>query len=354
VNHVAIDLGSRESQICVRAADGTLLTEARWPTRSLAKYLSKLPASRVVMETCAEAFQVADVAQKSGHEVVVVPGMLVRALGVGARGLKNDVRDARNLSEASCRMAKLPSVHIPSARSRELKAVCGMRDALVGARTKLVNTVRGWLRGQALGRLSPGCVLTFPRRIKALLERQERPLPAFVARQLETIDLLTQQVLQADRELEKDAKGDSLCRRLMSVPGVGPVTALRFLAAIDEIQRFPHAHAVGSYLGLTPGEDSSSEKQRTTSITKAGAKHLRWCLVQAAWTIRRTRKDDPISQWAKEIEGRRGKAIATVAVARKIAGILFALWRDGTTYQANKAAAARPTQAPAPVTNATV
>jgi len=345
MDHVAIDLGSRESQICVRAADGTVLREARWPTRSLGKYLSKLPASRVVMETCAEAFQVADAAQQSGHEVVVVPAMLVRALGVGARGLKSDVRDARALSEASCRMAKLPSVHIPSARSRELKTVCGMRDALVGARTKLVNTVRGWLRAQALGRPSAGCVLTFPRRIKALLEKQNRPLPIFVTRQLDTIDLLTQQVVQADRELEKEAKGDALCRRLMSVPGVGPLTALRFLAAIDEIERFPHAHAVGSYLGLTPGEDSSSQKQRTTSITKAGAKHLRWCLVQAAWTLRRTRKDDPISVWAKQIEVRRGKAIATVAVARKIAGILFALWRDGTVYQASKAAAPVP---PAP------
>lgn len=348
MNHVAIDLGSRESQICVRSADGTVLTEDRWPTRSLGKYLAKLPASRVVMETCAEAFQVADVAQESGHEVVVVPGMLVRALGVGARGLKNDVRDARNLSEASCRMAKLPSVHIPSARSRELKTVCGMRDALVGARTKVLNTVRGWLRAQALGRPSAGCVLTFPRRIKALLEKHHRPLPGFVARQLATIDHLTEQVVQADRELEQDAKSDPVCRRLMSVPGVGPVTALRFLAAIDEIKRFTNAHSVRSYLGLTPGENSSSERQRTTSITKAGAKHLRWCLVQAAWTARRTRKDDPMSLWAKQIEIRRGKAIATVALASKIAGILFALWRDGNSYQASRSAAA-PAEIPAPV-----
>jgi transposase len=324
------------------------MAEEKLPTRSLPKYLAKLPASQVVMETCGEAFRVADAALEAGHRVTVVPTVLVRALGVGARGLKNDVRDARNLSEASCRMAKLPSVHIPSARSRELKTLCGMRDALVGSRTKLVNTVRGWLRGQTLGQPSAGCALTFSRRIRTLLEKRERPVPSYVARQLIAIDDLTKQIAESDRELEKAATSDALCQRLMSVPGVGPQTALRFLSAIDEIKRFSHAHAVQSYVGLTPGENSSSLRQRTTSITKAGAKQLRWCLVQAAWTIRRTRKDDPISQWAQQIELRRGKAIATVAMARKIAGILFALWRDGTIYQAKKAVAvAPPPEAPA-------
>lgn len=346
MDHVAIDLGSKESQICVRTMNGTVSSEARWPTRSLGKYLAKLPASRVVMETCAEAFQVADLARQAGHEVVVVPAMLVRALGVGARGLKNDVRDARNLSEASCRMAKLPSVHLPSPRSRELKTVCGMRDALVATRTKLVNTVRGWIRAQAFGQVTVGCLSTFPSRVKVLLEKHTRPLPPFVVRQLMTIDFLTQQIAQADRELEHEAKSDPLCRRLMTVPGVGPITALRFLAALDEIKRFPNAHAVQSYLGLTPGENSSSERHRTTSITKAGAKQLRWCLVQAAWTARRTRKDDPMSLWAMQIELRRGKAIATIALARKMAGILFALWRDDTSYQPSRTAAA-PTVTPA-------
>src|SRR5689334_9563359 len=104
MNHVAIDLGGRESQICVRSSDGAIIAEDRWPTRSLKKYLEKLSPSRVVVETCAEAFGVADMARAAGHDAVVVPATLVRALGVGARRLKNDVRDARNLSEASCRI----------------------------------------------------------------------------------------------------------------------------------------------------------------------------------------------------------------------------------------------------------
>jgi hypothetical protein len=132
MNHVAIDLGGRESQICVRQPDGQILEENRCSTLSLRNYLSGLDRSKVVVETCAEAFKVADWATAAGHEVTVVPATLVRALGVGARGVKNDVRDARNLSEASCRMQTLPRVYVPSAASRELKSVCALRDCLVG------------------------------------------------------------------------------------------------------------------------------------------------------------------------------------------------------------------------------
>jgi transposase len=342
MDHVAIDLGGRESQICVRRSDGTIVTEERWPTRSLRKYLARLAKSRVVVETCAEAFGVADAARETGHEAVVVPATLVRALGVGARGLKNDVRDARNLSEASCRMASLPSVHIPSQISRDRKMFCGMREALVASRTKLINTVRGWLRGQALGLLKAGASETFPGRMRRLLEKHDRVAPSCVERQLETIDHLNQQIAAADQDLEALAKSDPSCKQLMSVPGVGPLTAVRFLSAIDEIGRFPDAHAVQSYIGLTPGEHSSSDHKRNTSITKAGSRQLRWCLVQAAWCAQRTRPLDPMVLWAKAIAERRGKGIATVALARKLAGILYALWRHGTTYEASRASAAAP------------
>jgi transposase len=92
------------------------------------------------METCAEAFRVADAALLLGHQVRIVPATLVRSLGVGARRIKTDKRDARALSEVSTRI-ELPSVHIPSSESRDRKAMCGMREALVSSRTKLANTV---------------------------------------------------------------------------------------------------------------------------------------------------------------------------------------------------------------------
>src|SRR5882672_734066 len=125
MEHVAIDLAGRESQICIRGTDGTILVECRRPTATLGQYLAGRPPSRVVVETCAEAFAVADQAVLAGHQVRVVPATLVRSLGVGARRTKTDARDARVLSEVSCRI-DLPSVHVPSALSRRRKSICGM------------------------------------------------------------------------------------------------------------------------------------------------------------------------------------------------------------------------------------
>ena len=337
MEHVAIDLGSRKSQICVRDSAGNILEEKRCDTSELTEYLAKRPRSRVVVETCAEAFRVADAARAHGHEARVVSATLVRTLGIGARRNKTDRRDAQVLSEVSCRI-DLPSVHIPSSQARERKTVCGMREALVGARTKVINTVRGWLRGQGK-RPRPGSTSTFVDRVRAVFGEEE--LPIYVERQLRAAEKLTEEIDEADKDVEQQAREDETCRRLMSVPGVGAVTAVRFVAALDQVERFESAHHVESYLGLVPGESSSSERQQRLSITKAGPTKLRWVLVQAAWALRtrcRTPAALPLQLWAHQVEQRRGKRTATVALARKLAGILYAIWRDGTEYQAARGA----------------
>jgi transposase len=336
MDHVAIDLGSRKSQICVRNSEGEILEEKRWETLELKRYLEGRPKSRVIVETCAEAFGVAEAARELGHETRVVPATLVRTLGVGARRTKTDQRDARVLSEVSCRI-DLPSVHIPKAQSRERKTACGMRDALVGARTKVINTVRGWLRGQGR-RLGKGSRVTFTARVRVACGPE---LPDYVERQLRVVEALTVEIDEADKSVEAQTDGDDTCRRLMTVPGVGPLTAIRFVAALDEVGRFANAHQVESYLGLVPGESSSSERQQRLSITKAGPPELRWVLVQAAWALRtRCRQPAavPLQLWAHRIELRRGKRTATVALARKLAGILYAIWRDGTEYDGARGA----------------
>ena len=336
MDHVAIDLGARKSQICVRAGDGKIVDERRWETWDLRRYLAERPTSRVVLETCAEAFRIADAAKDLGHEVRIVPATLVRSLGVGARRTKTDQRDARALSEASCRV-DLPSVHIPRAESRERKTVCGMRDALVSARTKVINTVRGWLRGQGR-RLGKGSRVTFTERVRAACGPA---LPDYVERQLRVVDTLTTEIDAADEAVEERAAADETCQRLITVPGVGPLTALRFVAALDDVSRFETAHQVESYLGLVPGESSSADRQQRLSITKAGPTALRWVLVQASWALRtRCRKPEaiPLQLWAHRVEQRRGKRIATIALARKLAGVLYAIWRDGTVYDGSRGA----------------
>jgi transposase len=337
MEHVAIDLGGRESQICVRSADGAVKQETRWPTARLAEFLRGREPCRVIVETTAEAFSVADSARSAGHEVRVVPAMLVRSLGVGARSIKTDVRDARALSEVSTRI-DLPSVHVPSSRSRELKAMCGAREVLVEQRTRLVNHVRGWLR-QHLVQLRPRGTNAFAHHVRAKL-RAMGEIPPHIERVLVSIEEVSQHIATANKELHAVAKAEPVCRRLMTVPGVGPVTAVRFVAALDTTERFASGHAVESYLGLTPGECSSSDRQRRTGLTKAGPPRVRWALVQACWSAIRTRPKDPMVCWALEVAQRRGRRIAVVALARKMAGILFAMWRDGTTYDRTRGATA--------------
>jgi transposase len=274
---------------------------------------------------------------EAGHEVRVVPATLVRTLGVGARGLKNDQRDARTLSEVSCRI-DLPSVHIPSIASRELKSVCGSREILVAMRTTMINNVRGWLRTQ-LWRLRSGSTATFHERVRAHATSIEAILPEHIERQLRMIESVSTEIRGADTHVRQVAKRDAICRALMTVPGVGPITAVRFRAALDDVTRFASAHRVQSYLGLTPGENSSSERQQRMAITKAGASAPRKMLIQSAWATFRRYPNDPMVKWAKKIAERRGVFIAIVALARKLAGIMFAIWRDGTTYRSERSAA---------------
>ncbi len=339
MEHVAIDLGSRESQVCVRNALGEILLERKVPTVKLGAYLSKRPQSRVILETCAEAFFVADAASALGHEVRVVPATLVRQLGVGERGVKNDQRDARKLSEVSTRI-DLPSVHVPSELSRERKRVCNSRSALLQSRVQLINYVRGQLRAHAvvLHKRSPN---TFPASVRELLLQRPEGIASHLERVLMAIEAINEQLKAADRELLELAEQDPLCRRLMAVPGVGPVIALRFVAVVDQPERFHSAHHLMSYVGLTPGENSSSLRSHRTGITKAGASDLRHALVQGCWSMLRTKPNEPMVQWALALAARRNKQVAVVALARKLVGILWVLWRDGSSYCPEKAAAPR-------------
>lgn len=337
MEHVAIDLGGRESQVCCRSEQGVILLERRWRTQKLDSFLETRPHSRVILETSSEAFQVAEMALWFGHEVRVVPSTLVRSLGVGARKQKNDVLDARVLSEVSCRI-DLPSVHIPSPQAQQRRARCRSRELLVQMRTKAINHVRGYLRTQVISQ-PPRNPKAFAEQVRQkMLFEAGRPVPPHIGNILTAMEEITLHLAELDEELLSEAKLDPVCRRLMTVPGVGPATAMRYVAAIDQRERFHSAHRVESYLGLTTGENSSSERVRRIGITKAGSAQVRVLLIQAAWSALRCRPQDPMVVWATQIAARRNKNIAVTALARKLAGILFAIWRDGTTYDPSRGA----------------
>lgn len=338
MNHIAIDLSLSKSQICVRSADGTIVDERAWPTRNLPLYLAKCGPGRVILESSCEAFAVADIARRHGHEPVVIPSLLVRSLGVGARGVKNDRKDAQAISSASCQMQKLPSIHIPSPEARSTKALCTSREAIVTTRTKLVNTVRSWLRTQLLA-LAKGAPETFPARVRELMLKRPDGLPEHIERLLLVIEATNEQLKAADKELGQIANRNPAIKLLTTMPGIGAVTATRFHAAVDQVHRFDDAHELESYLGLTPGENITGFKGHRTGVTKAGQVKVRWTLVQSAWTAMRTRPNDPMVIWANQVAARRRRHIAAVALARKMAGILYAMWRDGKPYDPQRGAA---------------
>jgi transposase len=120
------------------------------------------------------------------------------------------------------------------------------------------------------------------------------------------------------------------------MPSIGPVTALAFVASLDDVTRFHSAHQVQAYLGLVPSEYSSGDHRLRGHITKRGDTRMRWLLVETAWRILRSPNADlaGLKAWALQIAQRRGKRIATVALARRVAGILYAMWRDDLPYRA--------------------
>jgi len=182
-------------------------------------------------------------------------------------------------------------------------------------------------------RIRAGSAKTF------LVRLQELDLPSSLAEEIAPavamMTPLNDQIRGADKAIARITQGDDGVSRLCTVPGVGLVTAAAFVATIDQASRFAGAHQVEAYLGLVPREMSSGERQHKGRITKSGNGRDRSLLVEAAWSILRYDKPETAALriWAERIAARRGKSRAVVALARRLAGILFALMRDGTVYQ---------------------
>jgi transposase len=223
-----------------------------------------------------------------------------------------------------------------TASARERRVLLGARDALVRRMRDLDNSVRGLLRGFGLrpprllrGRWSDAVreLITAHPMLMAAIE------PILVAR-----DGLCEELARLDKLVRDQARDDAVCRRLMTVPGVGAVVALSYVAAIDDPARFARSKAVGPALGLTPSRYQSGETDRRGAITKAGDARARVALFEAAHVmITRVARWFPLKAWAMRVAARRGAKRAKVALARKLAVILHRMWVDGTDFQAQPA-----------------
>ncbi len=167
---------------------------------------------------------------------------------------------------------------------------------------------------------------------EAKLNDELRELIAPLVRTLEGLD---REIAEVDEALSKMANEDSTIRLCATAPGVGLIVAATFVSVIHEAKRFRNSHGVAAYLGLVPGEATTGgpSKRRLGGITKQGNSYARTLLIQSAWSILRLRQtEDPLRKWADHIAATRGKKIAAVALARKLAGVLWAMLHDGTPY----------------------
>lgn len=332
MDHVGIDLGSVKSDVCALDTSGALRVRVVVATRDLGEYLKRFKG-RVVMESCTQSRKVAEHAQAAGLEVVVVPGTFVRQLGVGARGIKTDAKDAECLARASLRNADLPNVRSCCARSRDHRRLLRARQQLVQMRTRCVASIKSYLRGELIvlrGRAVPA---TFIEQVESALLARPEGIPLDVSVMLETIAALQKQIEELDATLLGIARSDQVCRRLMTIPGVGPIVSLAFASMVDDVGQFPTAEHLASYLALVPGEHTTGGKIKRTGVIKAGPSLIRGVLVQAAWSTWRTKPDSPLVQWAKRISERKGKKVAIVALARKLSAIMYAMWKNERNYE---------------------
>jgi transposase len=332
----AIDLHTKDSEIRIVSEDGTVVLERRLATRPerLAAVFETRTPLRVLLETGTESEWVARALEGWGHTVVVADPNYAPMYGVRTRRIKTDRRDVAALAEAN-RLGHFRAAHRVSAPQRAVRQQLQVREALIQMRTQAINVARTQIRSRGR-RLPTGEAATFARRVRgaalppALLETLT-PL-------LTILDALAPTITALDQATRQAAAADPVTANLMTAPGVGPITALSYRAALDEVQRFPSAGAATAYLGLVPREMSSGDRRRQGGITKAGPRGPRAALVQASWVIWRTARGPaaPLRAWAHQLAARRGRKIAVVALARRLARILFAMWRDGRPFEATR------------------
>jgi transposase len=333
---IGIDLGDKRSCYCVLDGDGNKIGEASMSnTRpAIAKHFGGLKRARLALETGAQTGWISRELEALGHEVIVANARELRA--ISGSGRKSDRRDAEKLARyARVDPSILRPVRVRGAQAQLDLTRIRARDALVRARTLLVNAARGLAktRGQRLVR---SVTASFGKRSQAVLEAE---LAAVLEPLLEQIDALGEQIQRYDQQIEQQA---AECypetAALDAVPGVGPLTALSFVLTLEDAGRFPHSRDVGPYLGLCPRRRQSGDSDPKLRISKEGDEYLRRMLVQCAHSILgRFGADSALRRWGLRLAEGGGKDAgkrATIAVARKLAVLLHHLWVTQQPYRA--------------------
>lgn len=339
--YCGLDLHAKSSVFCLVTRRGKRIAEGEVPSsrRGFEQILEAGEGveTRVVLEASTRSRWAARVLEDVGAEVIVVDPRKIRVIAETKH--KTDRTDARILADL-LRTGALPRPlwRVPAA-TRELRDQVRLRWGLVRERANLMLRARSLLGslGINLGKRALASEATWKRVL------QRRNVPAYMKRLLEilhgSIGALSEAIDQVELELASRLE-DPRVKQMQTIPGVGPVVALTTVGGLGDPSRFKDSRKAAAYTGLVPSERSSGERRRRGHITKRGPSELRRVWIQAAQAALRMRAH-PLKAWAQRLIYRRGRAVAVVALARRLFRWAFAMWRDGKTFDEHLAVASR-------------
>jgi transposase len=335
---IAVDVAKEVLEVAVSTRPGQVSQQKRLSRAAFPRFFADQPAATVVLEACGSSHYWGRRLQALGHRVVLLPPHATRPYVLRN---KTDRADARGLLEAF-RNRDIRPVPLKSVPQQALTALHRLRSTWLASRTARINTVRGLLR--EFGCTIPvGAHRVLPAAWR-LLEDADSGLPdalrPALAEACHEIAQLEQRMLLVERQLAALAEQTPAVARLRSIPGVGLITATALVAFVGEVQRFPSGRHFASYLGLTPRERSSGLIRRLGSISKRGDVYLRMLLTHGARSLlwNAGRHSDRLRAWALHVQSLRGHNKAAIALANKLARIVWAVWRSDSDYREVSAA----------------
>lgn len=333
--YVGLDVSLRSCALCIVDGKGKVLFERELPcdVNEIADCLSGFshPIERIGFEAGAMSQHLFFGLTEEGFDVVCMEARQVNA-ALSAMRNKTDRTDARGIAQI-LRTGWFSPVHMKSREAHGLRALLSTRKALLKKTIDLANEVRGLLK--IFGIRLPQTVKhgNFDGVVRPMIEIDDILAHALVPL-LDARVILYQHYLELDRRVKRAASQDEVCMRFMTVPGVGPITALTFKAAVDDPSRFKKSRTVAAHFGLTPRRYQSGEHDNPGRISKAGDRDVRATLYAAANALlMRTMTSSQIKSWGMRLIRTKGRRRAVVAVARKLAVLLHRMWIDGTEFR---------------------
>jgi transposase len=330
-----LDVSVKETSVCVVDEAGAVLCELKVETEpdDIATLLGSIGGdyARVGIEAGPLSQWLVGALIEAGLPMVCVETRHMKALLKAQQINKSDHNDARGIAQMM-RVGLFKPVHVKTLAAQEQRMLLTSRKLVQRKLMDIECDLRGTLRnfGLKVGPISP---TAYEARIRDLVEKFPA-LAAIVEPLLSVRRVMREQLAVLHKMVLDTVRHDPVCRRLMTVPGVGPLVALTYRASVDQPHRFVHSREVGAHVGLTPRRHQSGEIDYNGGVSKCGDTMLRAVLYEAAQSMLcHSQKWSWLKAWAVRVAQRRGMRCATVALARRIAVILHRMWVDGTDFR---------------------